>query len=181
MMRPGQRDNLCHRSDVKKTTMLPTNRQVLYAISSISFALIAIALYLQHVSEMRPCPLCVIQRYAFLGIGVASLVGAIASKPGTKLGAMIVALLSAIGGLVTVGKHLYVIANPGFSCGIDPMETMLNKIPTAVYLPGVFRADGLCEGATDAIFGLAIPQWSAVWFVVLTVLLVWALARRKRA
>lgn len=162
--------------------MQPTNRQVLYAISFISFALIAVALYLQHVAEMRPCPLCVIQRYAFLGIGVASLVGAIAGQGGGKrLGAMVVALLSAIGGLVTVGKHLYVIANPGFSCGIDPMETMLNKIPTAVYLPGVFRADGLCEGATDAIFGLAIPQWSAVWFVVLTVLLVWTLARRNRA
>jgi len=161
--------------------MLPSNRQVLYAISSISFALIAVALYLQHVSEMRPCPLCVIQRYAFLGIGVASLVGAIASKPGTRLGATIVALLSAFGGLATVGKHLYVIANPGFSCGIDPMETMLNKIPTALYLPGVFRADGLCEGATDAVLGLAIPQWSAVWFVVLTVLLVWVLVRRTRA
>ena len=161
--------------------MLSTNRQVLYAISFISFALIAVALYLQHVSEMRPCPLCVIQRYAFLGIGVASLVGAVAAKPGTRGAAMIVALLSALGGLATVGKHLYVIANPGFSCGIDPMETFLNRIWSAEYLPWRFRADGLCEGATDTILGLAIPQWSALWFVVLTVLLGWVLARRNRA
>lgn len=161
--------------------MQPSNRQVLYAISLTSFALIAAALYLQHVSQMRPCPLCVIQRYAFLGIGVASLVGAMASKPGTRLGAAVLALLSAIGGLVTVGKHLYVIANPGFSCGIDPMETFLNKIWSAEYLPWLFRADGLCEGATDTLLGLAIPHWSAVWFVVLTVLLGWVLARRRKA
>jgi len=157
---------------------MPTNRQVLFAISLISFALIGFALYLQHAMEMRPCPLCVIQRYLFLAIGVCALIGAIGGK--VRAGA-ILALLAAIGGLVTVGKHLYVIANPGFSCGIDPMETMLNKIPTAEYLPWLFRADGLCEGATDAILGLAIPQWSAVWFVVLTVLLGWVLLRQPRA
>ena len=157
---------------------MPTNRQVLFAISLISFALIAFALYLQHSMEMRPCPLCVIQRYMFFAIGVCSLAGAISGK--IRAGA-ILALLGAIGGLVTVGKHLYVIANPGFSCGIDPMETMLNKIPTAEYLPWLFRADGLCEGATDAILGLAIPQWAAVWFVVLTMLLGWVLLRQSRA
>ena len=156
---------------------MPTNRQVLFAISLICFALIGFALYLQHAMEMRPCPLCVIQRYMFLAIGMCTLAGAVSGK--IRAGA-ILALLAAIGGLVTVGKHLYVIANPGFSCGIDPMETMLNKIPTAEYLPWLFRADGLCEGATDAILGLAIPQWSAVWFVVLTVLLGWVLLRQMR-
>ena len=157
--------------------MLPTNRQVLFAISSISFALIAVALYLQHVMELRPCPLCVIQRYLFLAIGVFALVAAIGGKVRTWT---ILALLSAFGGLGVVGKHLYVIANPGFSCGIDPMETFLNKIPTAEYLPWLFRADGLCEGATDSVLGLAIPQWSAVWFVALTVLLAFVLLRKAR-
>lgn len=158
--------------------MLPSTRQILFAISSICFALIAVALYLQHIQDMMPCPLCVIQRYMFLAIGVCTLVAAISGKvrEGTVL-----ALLAAIGGLVTVGKHLYVIANPGFSCGIDPMETVLNKIPTAEYLPWLFRANGLCEGATDSLLGLAIPQWSALWFVILTVLLAFVLLRKQRA
>lgn len=157
--------------------MQPTNRQALFIISFISFALVGFALYLQHSLEMRPCPLCVIQRYFFLGIGLAALVGAFSGKIS---GSVVVGLVAAVGGLITVGKHLYVIANPGFSCGIDPMETMLNKIPTAEYLPWLFRADGLCEGATDKVLGLAIPQWSAVWFVILTVLLGWVLMRQLR-
>jgi disulfide bond formation protein DsbB len=158
--------------------MLPSNRQILFAISSICFALIAVALYLQHKLDMQPCPLCVIQRYLFLAVGIATLVAAISGKvrEGT-----ILALLAALGGLYAVGKHLYVIANPGFSCGIDPMETFLNKIATAEYLPWLFRAEGLCTGATDSLMGLAIPQWSAVWFVVLTVLLAFVLLRKKRA
>jgi disulfide bond formation protein DsbB len=157
--------------------MLPTSRQILFAVSSICFALIGVALYLQHAHDMLPCPLCVIQRYLFLGVGLASLAGAISGK--LRAGAA-VALLAALGGLYAVGKHLYVIANPGFSCGIDPMETFLNKIPTAEYLPWLFRADGLCEGATDGLMGLAIPQWSAIWFVVLTLLLVFVLLRKAR-
>jgi disulfide bond formation protein DsbB len=156
---------------------MPTSRNALLAIAAISIALVGAALYLQHVKDMLPCPLCVIQRYLFLGIAIFALIGAFAGRVKTFTG---LALLCALGGLGVVGKHLYVLAHPGFSCGIDPMETMLNKIPTATMLPWLFRADGLCEAAQETVFGLNVPQWSALWFVVLTLSLVWVLARRAR-
>jgi disulfide bond formation protein DsbB len=156
---------------------MPTSRNALLLIAAVSLALVGAALYLQHAKDMLPCPLCVIQRYLFLGIAIFSLIGAFANK--IKALATL-ALLCALGGLGVVGKHLYVLAHPGFSCGIDPMETMLNKIPTATMLPWLFRADGLCEAAQDTVLGLNVPQWSAVWFVILTAGLVWVLARRAR-
>ncbi|MFC4929375.1 disulfide bond formation protein B [Massilia sp. GCM10023247] len=156
---------------------MPRSRSALLAISFICFALIGAALYLQHAKDMLPCPLCVIQRYLFLGIGIAALAGALSGKLRAGAG---VALLAALGGLGVVGKHLYVLANPGFSCGIDPMETTLNKIPTAELMPWMFRAEGLCESAGDTLLGLSVPQWSAVWFVLLTLALVWVLVRRAR-
>ena len=156
---------------------MPSSRNILLAIAAVSIALVGAALYLQHAKDMLPCPLCIIQRYFFLGIAIFSLIGAFAGKIKVFAG---LALLSALGGLGVVGKHLYVIAHPGFSCGIDPMETVLNKIPTATLLPSVFRADGLCEAAQETVLGLAVPQWSAVWFVLLTVALVMVLARRVR-
>ena len=154
---------------------MPSSRNALLSIAAVSLALVGAALYLQHAKDMLPCPLCVIQRYAFLGIVIFSLIGAFANK--IKALATL-ALLCALGGLGTVGKHLYVLAHPGFSCGIDPMETLLNKIPTATAMPWLFRADGLCEAAQDTVFGLNVPQWSAVWFVILTVSLIWVLLRR---
>ena len=156
---------------------MPTSRHVLLITSLVSLGLIGAALYLQHTKDMLPCPLCVIQRYLFIGVAFFSLIGAAASrmKAFTTL-----ALLCALGGLGVVGKHLYVLAHPGFSCGIDPMETALNKIPTATMLPWLFRADGLCEAAQDTVLGLNVPQWSAVWFAILTAALVWVLARRAR-
>jgi disulfide bond formation protein DsbB len=57
--------------DPESSTAMPRYRSVLLIISFISFALVGAALYLQHAHDMLPCPLCVIQRYAFIGIGVA--------------------------------------------------------------------------------------------------------------
>jgi len=156
---------------------MSSSRNLLLAIAVVSLALVGAALYLQHAKDMLPCPLCVIQRYLFLGIALFSLIGAFANK--IKAGAGL-ALLCALGGLGVVAKHLYVLAHPGFSCGIDPYETMLNKIPTATWMPWLFRADGLCEAAQDTVFGLNVPQWSAAWFVILTLALIAALVRRVR-
>jgi len=152
-------------------------RSLLLALATLCLGLVAFALYLQHVNGLLPCPLCVIQRYLFLAIALCCAVGAWGGKPKAGMG---LALIGALGGLGVVGKHLWVLAHPGLSCGIDPMETMLNKIPSATLLPWLFKADGLCEDARDTLLGLSIPQWSAIWFVLLTLSLVYLLLRERR-
>ena len=157
--------------------MTMSNRNVLLAIAFVSFAMIGAAMYLQHVLFLMPCPLCVIQRYLFIAIGLAALVGAFTSKPKLAAG---VGLLAALGGLGVAGKQLWILAHPGLSCGIDPMETALNKIPTAEFLPWLFYAEGLCQDATERFMGLQIPVWSFIWFGILAIGTAW-LVLRKRA
>jgi disulfide bond formation protein DsbB len=156
---------------------MPSSRTLLLLIAAASFGSIGAAVYLQQALYMQPCPLCIIQRYMFVVIGVCSLAGAFAGKIRVAAG---LGLLGALAGLATAGKHMYVLAHPGFSCGIDPMQTSLNKIPTATMIPWLFRAEGLCENATDKLFGLSIPMWAAIWFSILALSLVWVLARRSR-
>jgi disulfide bond formation protein DsbB len=157
---------------------MPSTRVLLAATALYCLALVGIALYLQHSDwYLLPCPLCVIQRYAYLGIALFCAIGASVRKP---LPWLALAGASALGGIGTVAKHLYVLAHPGFSCGIDPVETMLNKIPTATALPWLFRADGMCENATQAVLGLSVPQWSALGFAGAALLLVLAFMRSRR-
>ena len=155
---------------------MPQQRNFLLMIGLACFAMIGVALYLQHIKDMLPCGLCVVQRYALLATGFFCMIAASAKKPRVW---GYVALATLLGGVGTVAKHLYVLAHPGFSCGIDPVETFLNKIPTATYLPWIFRAEGLCEDARDTLLGLSIPQWSAVGFAVVTIALITALLRRR--
>ena len=156
---------------------MKNSRTVLLLIAALCFAMLGVAMYLQHVMNMAPCPLCVIQRYLFIAIAIGCLIGAASKTP--AIGAAI-GLLASLGGLGVAGKHLYVLANPGYSCGIDPVETVLNKIFTAQTMPFMFESYGACENAGEAFIGLSIPQWAFVWFAIFALGLLWTLLRRKK-
>jgi disulfide bond formation protein DsbB len=158
---------------------MKTSKPILFVVALICFALLGFALYLQHVKFMQPCPLCIIQRYAFAVVGIICLVFAILPRGAIKIGSYL-GVLAALGGAGTAGWHLWVKAHPTVSCGIDPLETALNKLPTTQWLPQVFKADGMCTTEYEPIFGLSIPQWSLVWFVILIVVLLWAAGRQQR-
>lgn len=157
---------------------MKTSRPLLLAVALTCFALLGYALYLQHVKQMLPCPLCVMQRYAFAAVGLICLAGAFLQRGGGRASALLGGLAAA-GGLGVAAWHLWIKANPSVSCGIDPLETSLNKIPTAELLPFLFKADGLCTTEYEPIIGLSIPQWSAIWFAVITIVLLWAALRRQ--
>lgn len=59
--------------------MQANSRAFFLLIAVIAFGLVGYALYLQHVQGLQPCPLCVLQRFAFVGIGVFSLLAALSS------------------------------------------------------------------------------------------------------
>lgn len=153
-------------------------KPVLLAVAFVSLALLAVALYLQHVENMQPCPLCVIQRYAFAAIAVICLITAFRKEAIAKIGAALAALVS-LAGAGVAGWHIYIKANPTVSCGIDPLETSLNTIPTAKLLPFLFQADGLCTTAYAPILGLSLPQWALVWFVVIAIFLLRTTFQKK--
>lgn len=150
-----------------------------FAVGLAALALLGVALYLQHVEKMAPCPLCVIQRYAFAAVAIACLGTAFLSRRAARIGAAAGAL-AALAGAAVAGRHVWIKANPAASCGIDPLETSLNTIPTAKLLPFLFQADGLCSTDYPPILGLSIPHWSLIWFVLFVLVLAWAALRSRR-
>ncbi|MDQ9171052.1 disulfide bond formation protein B [Oxalobacteraceae bacterium R-40] len=156
-----------------------TKKVVLIAVGLASLGLLSVGLYLQHVENMLPCPLCVIQRYAFAAVALASLIAALLPHSVTRIGAGIAAL-AALAGASVAGRHLWIKANPATSCGIDPLETSLNTIPTAKLMPFLFKADGLCTTDYPPVFGLSIPLWALIWFAAFALILLWTALRRRK-
>ena len=146
----------------------------------ISLVLIGGALYFQIVERMLPCPLCVLQRYAFIVTAIGSLIALGQNNLKRKLG-LSLALYATLTGAGIAIHQLYVIAHPDISCGIDPVQTFVNNLPFANWLPVVFTADGMCGTPYDPFLGLSIPQWSLTWFVIFTVTLVLVLFKGKPA
>jgi disulfide bond formation protein DsbB len=150
----------------------------LLLIAVASFSIIGGALYFQIVERMLPCPLCVIQRYAFIVVAIGSLIAMGSSDLRKKIGCYI-GLFASISGAGVALHQLYVIAHPDISCGIDPVQTAVNNLPFADWLPTVFLAEGMCGTPYDPFLGLSIPQWSLTWLIVFTVTLLIVLFRGK--
>jgi len=160
--------------------MLRRERSLLVLLGLICVGLVAGALYLQYELHEDPCPLCIIQRYFFLLIAIFAFLGArFNSWRGVRL-LEVLAAISALGGIVTAARHVYVQANPGFSCGFDALQPVVDSLPPAHWLPGVFKVAGLCETTYPPILGLSLPMWSLVAFVVAYVPLALSLVMNRR-
>ncbi len=156
-------------------------KPLLLLITLACIAMLGVGLYLQLVLDMLPCPLCIMQRYAFMLVAVLCLIALALPSAGMRIVAAL-ASLAALGGAGIAIRHLWVKAHPTVSCGIDPLETLLNKLPFANWYPPLFAADGLCTTEYDPIFGLSIPQWALVWFLgfaVVAALVTWRGGRAR--
>jgi len=142
-------------------------------------ALVA-ALYFQISKEWYPCALCILQRYAYMAsaLGFLGLLLAGQAKlTATVLKAFTVAAIGA--GFAMAGYHVWVLANPSQSCGVDPLQLSLNSLPWVSFWPDMFMADGLCSDEYPPLLGLSFPAWSAVGFAGLGLLFLFAILSRK--
>ncbi|MNK93797.1 Disulfide bond formation protein B [compost metagenome] len=158
--------------------MQANSRAYFLLIAVLSFAMLGAALYFQYVEGYQPCPLCIMQRFAFVGIGLFSLLAALAQNTRTLWQGL--GMLSGVAGIAVAGYHVSLLLNPKSSCGIDPLENWVNQLPTARLLPQVFFSDGLCTAPLPPLFGISIPAWSLIWLVILTVTLAVGLIRREK-
>ncbi|MDE1183556.1 disulfide bond formation protein B [Paraburkholderia sp.] len=161
------------------TALLRRERSLLVLLGLICLALVGGALYMQYVEHEDPCPLCIIQRYFFLLIAIFAFLGSRFKRWGSVRLLEVLAALSALGGIVAAARHVYVLAHPGFSCGFDALQPVVDSLPPAQWLPGVFKVAGLCETPYPPIFGLSLPAWALVAFGVGFVALVGSLVRNR--
>jgi disulfide bond formation protein DsbB len=153
-------------------------KPLLLFVALACIAMLGVGLYLQLVLDMLPCPLCILQRYAFAAVALLCLMTLFLPATLLRAGAALSALASITGAGIAI-RHLWIKAHPTISCGIDPLETSLNKIFIARWLPSLFQADGLCTTDYEPILGLSIPQWALAWFVILAVALIFIALRSK--
>ncbi|MGH6612021.1 MAG: disulfide bond formation protein B [Burkholderiaceae bacterium] len=155
---------------------LAASARMLYAsIGVISFALIAIALVLQHAVGLAPCPLCIFQRIAYFAVGFLAITAAALTPRSSARVLGVFVLLSTLAGAGIAGRHVWLQMNPqGLSCG-PGLATMLENFPLTDVLPKVFRGSGDCSEASWTLLGLTIADWSLLWFVILSAMTIVAL------
>jgi disulfide bond formation protein DsbB len=149
-------------------------------VFTIIAGLLAESLILQHVQGLEPCPMCVIQRYEFVLLGLLALAAAL--TPGVlgrvlHAGAILIALV----GMGTASWHVHLQLFPPQETACGPgLEYMIEELPLTRALPMIFHGSGDCSEVQWTFLGISIAGWSLVWFTLFTLTLITAWRRSSR-
>jgi protein dithiol:quinone oxidoreductase len=150
---------------------LPISRRAGNALGFlVCVALMAYALYAQHVLELSPCPLCIFQRVAVIVVGVLFLIAALhnpAGKGSFVYGALID--LAALAGIGIAARHVWIQAQPPgtvAACGAD-LDYLLEIMPVTEVVNKVLTGSGECGKVDWSLLGLSMPWWVLISLVAL--------------
>jgi protein dithiol:quinone oxidoreductase len=140
------------------------------------------AYYEQFALGIEPCPLCIFQRIAMIVIGSVFLVGAIhgPGQRGRKVYGCLV-LLGAAAGAGIAAYHLWVQhLPPDPMAGCTPGWTyMVDNFPIGKTLRMAFAGHADCAEVNWTLFGLSMPFYTLVSFVLLGAGGVWSGFRHR--
>lgn len=162
--------------------MTINNRVLFLGIFLACFGLLGFGLVLQHVMHLEPCPLCILQRIAFIAIGATALV-AVVHNPGRRGGIVygsLLALFSVLGGGIAAWQVYLQHLPPGQvpECG-PGLDYMLEAMPLTKILPLIFKGSGECAEVTWTFLDLSIAQWALGCFVLFALAGLAAVFRRS--
>ena len=126
-------------------------------VALVCFALVGVAVVLETVGGMTPCPLCVFQRIAFLAIGASLLVGVF--FPGRIVAGFTLAGVAA--GIGLAWRHLWLQSLPADqvpACG-PGLDYLMGVFPMTEVIGMVLAGSGECA-EVDRVFGVSIPLWT---------------------
>ncbi len=132
--------------------------------------MMAVALFLEHVMGLEPCPLCIFQRVAVLATAAVLAVAALHNPKG-RWGILygVLGLVGVAGGIAVAGRHVWLQSLPPDqvpSCG-PGLDYMMDVLPMRDVLTHVLTGSGECADIDFLFLGLSLPAWTLVGFVVL--------------
>jgi protein dithiol:quinone oxidoreductase len=145
-----------------------TPRRLLALICAGCVAMLAFGLYLQHVVGLEPCPMCIVQRYALIGVAVIAGLTALTGKKGVLLSGAVLMLLAAGFGAFVAARQSWLQWYPPevASCGRD-FYGMIETFPLKRAIPMIFKGSGDCTKIDWTFLSLSIANWSFICFVVI--------------
>ncbi|MGP5309369.1 disulfide bond formation protein B [Vreelandella alkaliphila] len=145
------------------------------ALAGFAFCVLmmAVALGLEHIMGLEPCPLCIFQRVAVIAAGLVLGIAAL-HNPSGKVGKVIYGLLSlaAVGtGAFVAGRHVWLQGLPADevpTCG-PGLEYMMDILPMQEVVAMVLTGSGECADIDFMFLGLSLPAWTLIGFLLLAI------------
>lgn len=155
----------------KSPRIYPIFSVLLIAIS------LSIAYYAEYVQHFMPCPLCLLQRYVFIFLGIIFIFAAIFNPKGVlhKVYGALISLVSLCGLALSI-RQIYLQSLPPSSnivC-LPGMQYLFKTMSWFDALRTVLHGSQECGEVHWRMLGLSMAWWSAFLFVFLFIInIVW--------
>ena len=161
---------------------LPSPRLTNLGLFALMLVGMAFALYLQHYQNFEPCPLCIFQRVALMGVGFSALVAALhnPAATGRRIYAGITGL-AALAGLGVAGRHSWMQHLPPEdvpACG-PGLDYWMQTFPLQDVIQKVLHGSGECAKVDWVWLGLSLPEWTLLMFSGIVLVCGWQLLRKS--
>lgn len=142
--------------------------------------LLAFGLYLQYAVGLEPCPMCIVQRYALIGVALfASLASCCKSMVSWRVWSALALLTSGFGAFVAARQSWLQWYPPEIAaCGRD-FYGMIENYALSRAIPMIFRGSGDCAAVDWTFLGGSIANWSFICFAAITLALAIALLKSR--
>jgi disulfide bond formation protein DsbB len=142
--------------------------------------LLGFAYYAQYVMYLDPCPMCYLQRFAFMVMALFALIGLIHGSRGAMRWVWTAGVgAGSVWGAVTAARHIWIQNLPPDQvpdCG-GGFEYNMQMFGLGEALRSAFAGSGDCAQVSWSFLGLSMPWWTLIWYVGLLVFLIVAVAR----
>jgi disulfide bond formation protein DsbB len=149
------------------TALIISSRLLFLAGFLASAGLIGAALVFQYGLGLEPCPLCIVQRWFLIAVGLALLVGALHNPRawGRRLYGLGVVVLAGLGAAVAARQVWIQHLPPGqvAGCGAD-LDYMLQSFPLLKTVTLLWAGSSDCAAVTWSFLGLSMAGWMVVCF-----------------
>lgn len=144
-------------------------RQLQNTMLLLTVFVLTFSFYMEFIHQLKPCPLCLMQRFCAVTLGLTCVVGfAFQALRQVKIIALIQCII-AILGLYFSGRQLWLQSLPveqAVQC-MPGLDVLMHYFSWPVILKSFFWGTSDCSQVDWRWFGISIPIWSGMYFVLI--------------
>jgi len=167
---------------MEQTMTLPNSRLLFLLIFIGCISVLGTAIFIEPFKSMDPCPMCMMQRVVFSGLGILALIAVLHNPAyiGQKIYSVLLAI-TAIGGASISIRQLWLQSLPEEqvpACG-PGIDYMLDVFPLLEVIEMSLRGTGDCAKVQWTLFNISIPGWSLLAFTGMSIIALIILFRKR--
>ncbi len=141
-------------------------------------------IYFDLIKELDACTLCVLDRLLFFGISIIFTISIITNKKFFHNTLFSFNIILCLIGLISTIRHIWLqnfreqSSVEGFGCGGD-FFYYISTLPLIDAIENIFDNPTPCDEIKWQLFGLSIPMYTFILFLILTIITVKILMKGK--